>query len=694
MQRYVDNVESSIFERLLHTNTGSARSVSRETTNTCAPGHLFYSYMKIKLLIVFLLGIFSLVQKEVSGQSFCGSTGAFTVAPTLGCAPMTVTIKSQMTNAESETYSYNFDRASTSPPPPQDRSYDLTHVYNVPGTYTILQYGSIKDVGGFSLCKDVVVKETRGPRAEIIACTNGKVRLTIGSDEITKAYDAVEINWGDGKKETVNLKTGTADFFDHSYPAGGSQPAITLKGIYTNSQCSQEANLTTISGNTPPQSLSSIRIRSVEMPANGDAKILYEGMEGIETKVYIAKGDGEFIFTNKSGQTGGPQSVSVPLLDPRQVYRFKLMSTDICGNVIESPAVSSMVVKEGTLSLDEIISVAWEHARNTDQLVEYQLKRNGAVVFTSADKLSYEDTDVKCGNTYQYEIVAIIENDVRSYSAPFSLEPKTSVPSDILKASVTVKEGNMIGTKVEISGEGLTSSYNLIVERALLGNQNFEVVSPPNNQSLQWDDTNVSTSQNSYCYRFQYENACKLKSPNFSAPICSILLKAQTPDIVWNADAPYLATIGFYELQETDASGNLVNAIPKQLNTSHTLDLSSQSDFSYRVEAKSLDGNYTSVSNVLNFKSEPIILVPDAFTPNGDAYNERFEVKAYFVKDFNMSVFSRWGEVVYRSTNADDGWDGNLGKGKAPGGYYLYKIEATNASGEAVIKKGSFLLIR
>nr|WP_295934138.1 gliding motility-associated C-terminal domain-containing protein [uncultured Dyadobacter sp.] len=650
--------------------------------------------MNIKLLVVFLLGIFSLVQKEVSGQSFCGSTGAFTVAPTLGCAPMTVKVTSQMTNAESETYAYNFDRARTSPPPPQDRSYDLTHVYNVPGTYTILQYGSIKDVGGFSACKDVVVKETRGPKAEIIACTNGKVRLTLGLDEITKAYDAIEINWGDGKKQTVNLKSGTPDFLDHSYPDGANRPAITLKGIYADSQCSQEANLTTISANTPPQSLSSVRIRSVEMPANGDAKVLYEGMEGIETKVYIAKGDGEFIFTNKSGQTGGPQSASVPLLDPRQVYRFKLMSTDICGNVIESPIVSSMVVREGTLSLDEIISVAWEHARNTDQLVEYQLKRNGAVVFTSADKLSYEDTDVKCGNTYQYEIVAIIENDVRSYSAPFSLEPKTSAPSDILKASVTVKEGNTIGTKVEISGEGLTSSYNLIVERATLGSQNFEVVSPSNNQSLQWDDTNVNTSQNSYCYRFQYENACKLKSPAFSSPICSILLATSTPDIVWNADAPFIGTVGSYDLQQVDESGNLMDVIPKNLSNSHTLDLASQSDFGYRIEAKSADGNFTSLSNVLNFRSEAIILVPDAFTPNGDTHNERFEVKAYFVKDLSMSIFSRWGDVIFHSDDVAVGWDGNVKTGKAPAGYYLYKIEATNAAGEAVIKKGSFLLIR
>lgn len=658
--------------------------------------------MKHKLLIVFLLGIFSLVNQEVSGQganarteaaqSFCGSTGAFTVAPEVGCAPMTVNVKNLVPKPESLTYAFRFDRNQNSAPNISETTQDSTFKYEEPGTFTILQYGSSNGTG-FSGCKDVTVKETRGPKAELIACPNGKVRVTLGDDPITKAYDVVTISWGDGNTQNVNLKTNTTTFFEHTYGASGNRPAITLKGSYTNGVCSAESNTTTLTAGAP-QSLAAIRIRSVEMPASGDAKIIYEGMDGIETKIYIARGNEDFIYTNQSGQTDGTQFATVPLLDPKIVYRFQLWSTDICGNVVKSPIVSSLAIRQGSLSLDEIISLEWESQPNTNGLVEYQLKRNGAVVFTTSDKLSYEDTDVKCGNTYQYEIVAIVENDVRSYSAPISLEPKTSAPGDITNALVTVKDNSTIGTKVELSGEGLTSSYNLIVERALLGSSNFEVVSPANNQSLQWDDTNVNTSQSSYCYRFQYENACKMKSPSFSAPVCSILLSTNTPDIVWNPDPPFISTIETYNFQQVDQDGNVVNETSKGLSTSHTLDLASQSEYGYRIEARSSDGNFTSLSNLLNFRSEAILLVPDAFTPNGDAYNERFEVKAYFVKDFKMSVFSRWGEVIYHSDDIAEGWDGNVKTGKAPGGYYLYKIEATTATGETVVKNGSFLLIR
>ena len=649
--------------------------------------------MKINLLLLLLLSAFLFGHKNVFGQSFCGTTGKFLVTPTEGCAPLTVNITDQMVNAENVTYAYDFNKNSTAPPEEKDRSFELSHVYNLPGTYTILQYGSIKDVAGFSLCKDVIVKENRAPRAELMTCANGRVRLTIINDSISPAYDAIDINWGDGANQSVNIKNGGALFYDHKYAAPGKIPAITVQGKYASGACTQSLK-TTLTKETAPQSLAKIRIRSVEMLPSGEAKILYDGMEGIATEIWIDKGDGQFVTTGKGGQSDGAQSATVTGLNPQQIYRFKLSSKNFCENLIDSPVVSSMIIKEGGVSLDEIISVSWEHYPNTDNLLQYQLKRDGIVIFTSLDQLSYLDTDVKCGTTYQYEIVAIIDKDVRSYSTPFSIAPKSSAPETITTASVTVKDENTITTQVALSGEGLTSSYDLIVERATLGSQDFQQVSQPDNQSLLFDDANVNTSENSYCYRFTYENACNLRSPSFSAPVCSILLQNRVTDVLWNADTPFTVGVGSYDLIQMDDAGTVQDEIPKQLETSHMLDIGSQSAFSYQVKAQSTDGNLLSYSNILSLRRNPIVLIPDAFTPNGDAYNERFEVKAYFVSTFNMSVFTRWGEVVFQTDDSAEGWDGNIKNEKAPGGYYLYKIEMTDASGQQISRNGSFLLIR
>ncbi|TLV00130.1 T9SS type B sorting domain-containing protein [Dyadobacter luticola] len=648
--------------------------------------------MNIRLLIAFLLSIVLFVHENASAQ-FCGTTGAFSITPTEGCAPLTVKVSNLKPKSESVAYAFNFDKKRDTPPAYNEVSTDSSFTYQLPGTYTILQFGSVGGTG-FSQCKDVLVKEVRGPKAQITTCQNGLIQLEIQNDSIAGAYDYLTIDWGDGTQQIFTPGASGSLFLQHAYPTTAPRPDIKITGGYKDDSCQSSLKTTTLTSQTASDQLKDIRIRSVEMLPTGEAKILYQGIDKVPTEVLIDKGDGQFVGTGKSGQTAGAQSVTIGGLNPAQVYRFRLASKDFCDNVMESPIVSSMIIKEGAFGLDEIISVSWEHQPNTEKLLEYQLKRDGVVIFSSADQLSYLDKDVKCGTTYKYEIVAIIENDVRSYSAPVSLEPKTSTPSDVGEASVTVKDESTIATTVELTGEGLTSTYNLIVERAVLGNSDFSQISPPGNGSLQFDDTNVNTNQNSYCYRFKYKNACNLTSPDYSPPVCSILLKSGTAEIFWNADQPFTEAVDAYDLFVLDDSGNTQDIIPKQTSTSHTLDLGSETEFSFQIEAKDAGGRFLSRSNILKIRREPIILIPDAFTPNGDAYNERFEIKAYFISEFKMSVFNRWGEVVFNTSNLTDSWDGKIDSKEAAGGYYIYKIEAIDASGQAVSKSGSFMLIR
>lgn len=647
--------------------------------------------MKIKLLLFLLSGIFTLFQNKVSAQN-CGNTGGFAISAAQGCAPLTISVQNEVAGAENVSYAFNFDR-SKGAPDAGDITQDSSYVYPLPGTYTILQFGSAKGTG-FSQCQDIEVLETRAPKANLIKCPDGKAQLSIINDSISTSYDFIEINWGDGSLESVNLAGNNNLVVNHSY-ASGNIPDIIISGRYKSGQCQQSSVSTTFTGPFVPQPLTEIGIRTVEMLASGEVKIIYDGMEGVPTEILMDSGNGQFVQTGKTSQSGGSHSVTIGNLNPAQIYRFRLSSVDICNNTSESPIVSSMLLEEGTFSLDEIISVSWEHLSFSGNVLQYQLVRNGTVVFVTSDQLSYLDTDVKCGIDYEYVIVAVISDDVRSYSAPVSLQPKTVAPEIINTANVTVKDGNTITTQVELTGKGLTSTYDLIVERALSGSTDFQQVSPLDNQSLQFEDSGVNTSANSYCYRFIYENACNVRGPDYSVPVCSILLQNSTSRIFWNSDSPFIEGISSYDLVQTDAvTGNVLDEIPKQQESSHTLDLAAQSAFSFQVKATSSSGNFQSYSNVLNFSQNAILLIPDAFTPNGDAYNERFEVKAYFVTNFNMSVFNRWGEVIFNSKNAAEGWDGNTAGGKAPAGYYLYKIELTDSAGKAVSKEGSFLLIR
>jgi gliding motility-associated-like protein len=100
-----------------------------------------------------------------------------------------------------------------------------------------------------------------------------------------------------------------------------------------------------------------------------------------------------------------------------------------------------------------------------------------------------------------------------------------------------------------------------------------------------------------------------------------------------------------------------------------------------------------SVTIVANFKNHGIIL-PNSFTPNNDGLNDCFGIRYYRdVKDLDFIIFNRYGNIVFRTHNADECWDGNY-KGKPAGpGSYVYFIKAHTLCGEVQIKE-SIMLIR
>ncbi|MFL5753721.1 MAG: CotH kinase family protein [Bacteroidia bacterium] len=93
-----------------------------------------------------------------------------------------------------------------------------------------------------------------------------------------------------------------------------------------------------------------------------------------------------------------------------------------------------------------------------------------------------------------------------------------------------------------------------------------------------------------------------------------------------------------------------------------------------------------------NVVGEP--LVPTGFSPNGDGNNDLLNV--YGTRNatkFEMEVYNRWGQSVYKSEDKTAGWDGKYGGVDAPVGVYAYRFKVT-IDGADIIKKGNITLIR
>lgn len=82
-----------------------------------------------------------------------------------------------------------------------------------------------------------------------------------------------------------------------------------------------------------------------------------------------------------------------------------------------------------------------------------------------------------------------------------------------------------------------------------------------------------------------------------------------------------------------------------------------------------------SVEVTLNCPSE--LFIPNSFTPNGDGSNDMFLPVGRNVSNFQMEIFTRWGESIFTSNDLAKGWAGDKKGTAAPIGSYTYKISYT-----------------
>lgn len=105
---------------------------------------------------------------------------------------------------------------------------------------------------------------------------------------------------------------------------------------------------------------------------------------------------------------------------------------------------------------------------------------------------------------------------------------------------------------------------------------------------------------------------------------------------------------------------------------------------------------------VITVMSEAKVFVPNAFSPNGDGVNDRFELGiAGRIEEFQLEIYNRWGGIVFASDDPDLRWDGIGRNGDlADVGTYLFSLSyrAEDLEGgeksAATLVAGNILLLR
>jgi len=137
-----------------------------------------------------------------------------------------------------------------------------------------------------------------------------------------------------------------------------------------------------------------------------------------------------------------------------------------------------------------------------------------------------------------------------------------------------------------------------------------------------------------------------------------------------------------------NTTNNIVNANPTQTTT-------------YCVEVTSSNGCKDTSCVIVNVelpcpKAENLA-VPNAFSPNNDNVNDEFCLQGWddCVEEFNIVIYSRWGEKVFESNKTDFCWDGIYAGKTCEAAVFVYYIKARFSNIDTLVsKQGNISLIK
>ncbi|WP_353722499.1 hypothetical protein [Dyadobacter sp. 676] len=400
--------------------------------------------MRITLLsFSFFFILFSAVTGYGQGKCSIGG-GGFTINTTEGCAPLYVEWKSTVPNVTYVGYDLNYLGGE---PGLLSRT---SYTYPVAATGILLQYGVKRNGEEFSHCERIRIYESRPVTAQYSSCGGGKVIMILTDDAILKAYDEIEIKWGDG--EVIKWQKGNPLRFEHNYASVATSPTVSITGLYAGGKACAKGITNNLAIKFERPQLNEIQMSAVEMRSDGTIRLTYKGIAGIPTNIQYST-DGNTYVTSGKRSTGGTQPYDIKGMNTGQIYKLRLSSEDLCAGSTETQPISTMTLSASTANGTNTLK--WNQYADASQFDGYDLLRDGTVIksFTGIGETTYTDQDVECGTFAEYQVVARLKT-ATSTSAAVGIKVETGSARPLNGGSVSVLDASSVVIKADVPGAG------------------------------------------------------------------------------------------------------------------------------------------------------------------------------------------------------------------------------------------------
>ena len=620
--------------------------------------------------------------------------------------------------------------------------------YSGPGKYVIVQYdNTTANAGGGGVhyaCQVIEIIKPQAPIVTTSVCSGNEVQITFPSDPKNN-FDDYEITFN-ATNGTFNpiIKTGKQTTYPFTVKSGSLLPdnqdrIITIRGLSVTGNCTAPIK------NAGRISINAATIFKPTVSAvtgtskKGEFKLAVSAQSTISRNLYIR--DPQLTSTydyTKVFKTYGPTAAAidsailqVPNSDKMYCFQAEALdlvcpSTTTNSNLRSNEEICTTPATVTPVSNKNVVTWLQAPGRLIGSVFSYyqveRLNSDGTVdklfpAIPVVTELKVEDPNVTCGQEYTYRVLT--NYNKKSYSQIIKVKAiSDDLPSKIPRIFATMTndakyasiQGGFDPTNIPVNikvnnfkyyrADALNASYSLIK----IGNQLI-------------NDSTAQVDKKSYCYYMTWTNLCdKESSP--SEKVCTVNLKTSGATINWTREPSISVGTDSYIVQRVNPINNTnikeLASNLKNINTynSQVLPEVEGQEIFIQIESRPVGWNIingnslpSTLSNIIRIFRPSLVMSPQIFTPNGDNSNDKFIVRGKFIKKMKMSIYDRWGNVIYhdemdgypteenQNTSTVVGWDGVMNNGnKAIEGTYAFRIEVEDTIGQITTKEGALLL--
>jgi gliding motility-associated-like protein len=620
--------------------------------------------------------------------------------------------------------------------------------YNGPGKYVITQFDNSSTVsngpGFHHACQVIEIIAPPKPVVTTSVCSGNEVQITFPANP-NNIFDDYEITFNAlAGSFNPTLKTGKPTTYPFTVKSGSLLPdnqdrIITVRGLTVTGNCTAPVeNLGKISINAATI-FKPVVSAVVGTTKKGEFKLAVSAQSNISRNLYIrdpqttSTYDYTKVFKTYGSTATATDSTVLQVPDGNKMYCFQAEALDlVCPSSTSNPNLTSneeICTTPATVTpVSNKNNISWLQAPGglTNSVFRYyqveRLNSDGTVdklfpTIPTITELTLDDTDVTCGQEYTYRVLTNYSQ--KSYSQTIRVKAiSDDIPSKIPRVFATMTndakyasiQGDFDPTNIPKNikagnfkyyrADALNASYSLIK----IGNKLI-------------NDSTTEVDKKSYCYYMTWTNLCDKESTP-SEKVCTVNLKTSGASVNWTKESSISVGTDSYIVQRVNpVDGTNIKELVsnlKNVNTYNTQvlpEIEGQEIF-IQIESRPIGWNVigsnslpSTLSNIVRIFRPSLMISPQIFTPNGDNNNDKFIVRGKFIKKLKMSIYDRWGNVIYydemdgyptednQNASTVVGWDGTMNNGnKAMEGSYAFKIEVEDTIGQVTTKEGALLL--